>query len=105
MILAGAGYAYRINAHGVAIGLLNPETHLFADQTEEFLHACENAIEMALGRPIAVVAPLLCLTKSDVLAMARERGLTTTYSCHAGTDEPCGRCVSCLEIKNAQEGG
>ena len=105
MILAGTGYVYRINAQGVAIGLLSPETHLFPDQTEKFLRACESTLETALGRRIAVVAPLLHLTKSDVLAMARERGLTTTYSCHAGTDEPCGECVACLEIIHAQEGG
>jgi 7-cyano-7-deazaguanine synthase len=89
MMLAGAGYAYRLNAQGVAIGLLSPESHLFPDQTEEFLRACETALETALGRRIAVVAPLLHLTKKDVLVLARERGLTTTYSCHAGGDTPC----------------
>lgn len=105
IILAGAGFAYRINAQGVAIGLLNPETHLFPDQTGEFLRACETTLETAFGRRIAVVAPLFHLTKKDVLTMAGERGLTTTYSCHAGGDTPCGVCVSCMEIKNAMEGG
>jgi len=105
MLLAGAGYAYRMNASGVAIGLLSPETHLFPDQTEEFLKECEKTIETAMGRPIKVVAPLFSLSKRDVLRSAQERGLTTTYSCHAGGETPCGKCVSCLEIIHAKEGG
>jgi len=101
MVLAGAGYAYRLSAHGVAIGLLSSETHLFPDQTEDFLRTCETTLESALGRRIAVVAPLFHMTKKDVLVMARERELTTAYSCHAGGDTACGECVSCKEIQNS----
>lgn len=104
MILAGAGYAYRIGAQGVAIGLLSPETRLFPDQTQEFLRTCEITLKLALGRRIVVVAPLLHFTKKDVLLMAQERGVTTTYSCHAGRGKPCGECVSCKEIEHSTKG-
>jgi 7-cyano-7-deazaguanine synthase len=105
MLLCGASYAYRIGARGVAIGLLNPDAHLFPDQTEDFLKCCETSLSAALGRRISVVAPLLGLTKRDVLVMAAQRGIKTTYSCHTGGAKPCGKCVSCVEIQNSIEGG
>jgi 7-cyano-7-deazaguanine synthase len=102
LILAGAAHAYDVRADGVAIGLLNPEEHLFPDQTLEFLQQCEIMIEVAMGKRISVLAPLAEFTKRDVLAMARARGLQSTYSCHSGEDTPCGICVACLEIANAE---
>jgi len=103
LILCGAAHAYGIQADGVAIGLLDPEEHLFPDQTREFLGQCEGMIKTAMGASISIIAPLLDFNKKDVLIMASERGLKDTYSCHAGGDEPCGKCVACLEIMNAKE--
>ena len=60
-------------------------------------------IETVMGRRIKVLTPLIEFSKSDVLAMARVRGLTDTYSCHAGGDMPCGECVACVEIMNAEK--
>lgn len=101
-VLAGAAHAYDVQADGVAIGLLNPKEHLFPDQTLEFLKQCEIMIEVAMGKRISVLAPLAEFKKRDVLAMARARGLKNTYSCHSGGDTPCGICVACVEIANAE---
>lgn len=103
LLLCGAAYAYRVQADGVAIGLLNPKDHLFPDQTQEFLYKSEDMIEAMMGKRIAVLAPLIEFTKGDVLAMAGVRGLHDTYSCHAGGAAPCGKCVACVEIANAKE--
>jgi len=103
LVLAGASFAFTVQAYGVAIGLLNPTEHLFPDQTPEFVKACESIIEIAMGRRINVLTPLIEFSKSDVLAMAQARGLTGTYSCHSGSDTPCGVCVSCVEIINAKK--
>jgi len=103
LLLCGAAYAYRVQADGVAIGLLNPKDHLFPDQTQEFLYKSEDMIEATMGKRIAVLAPLIEFTKGDVLAMAGVRGLHDTYSCHAGGAVPCGKCVACVEIANAKE--
>ncbi len=103
LVLAGAAYAYKVQAESVALGLLDPVDHLFPDQTTEFVKECENVIETAMGKRITVLTPLIEFTKSDVLVMARARGLYGTYSCHAGTDIPCGKCVACIEIANAKE--
>lgn len=102
-LLAGAAYAFRVHANNVAIGLLDPAAHLFPDQTQEFVRACETVIEMAMGKRISILTPLIEFTKGDILAMASERGLNGTYSCHAGGDTPCGICVACREISGAEE--
>jgi len=103
LLLCGAAHAYMVQADGVAIGLLHPKDCLFPDQTREFLSYCEVILEVAMGRAISVVAPLLEFSKEDVLKMASAHGLKDTYSCHAGGDTPCGKCVACVEIKNATE--
>ncbi len=102
-VLTGAAHAFKVQANGVALGLLDPAQHLFPDQTREFAEACEAMIETTMGRRIRVLTPLIEFSKSDVLTMARTRGLTGTYSCHAGGDTPCGVCVACMEIMNAEK--
>lgn len=102
-VLAGAAHAFKVQANGVALGLLDPAQHLFFDQTRQFADACEKMIETAMGRRIRVLTPLIEFSKRDVLAMARLRGLSDTYSCHAGGDTPCGLCVACVEIANAEK--
>ncbi len=101
--LAGAAHAFKVRADSIALGLLDPANHLFPDQTKAFVEECEKIIETAMGKRIAVLTPLIEFSKSDVLAMARARGLQDAYSCHAGGDTPCGVCVACVEIANAEE--
>jgi len=103
LLLCGAAYAYSVQADGVAIGLLNPEDCLFPDQTLDFLRKTEDIIETAMKKRITVLAPLIEFTKADILSLATARGLQDTYSCHAGGNEPCGKCVACIEIANAKE--
>ena len=101
-LLAGAAYAYQVDASAVAIGLLNEETHLFPDQTGQFLIQAEAMLSLCMGRKIRIIAPLMQCYKSDVLQLAKRYGLTGTYSCQSGLDEPCGICVSCKELFSAQ---
>jgi 7-cyano-7-deazaguanine synthase len=100
-LLVASAYAYQLRANAVAIGLLDERTHIFPDQTSTFLRTAEAAVEKALGRFVAIVAPLLSFTKREVLTLARMRGIHGTYSCHAGSEEPCGTCISCQEIATA----
>lgn len=100
-LLAGAAYAYALNARAVSIGLLSEETHIFPDQTELFLARAGEMIELALGRRVALIAPLMHMTKAAVLQLARSRGIEGTYSCHSGQSDPCGVCISCREIAEA----
>ena len=98
-LLAGSAYAYQVRASGVAMGLLSEEFHLFPDQTSEFIAESQALLSSAMGRSIKLVTPLMAFSKREVLAIAKSRGIIGTYSCHAGTRTPCGRCVSCLEVE------
>lgn len=97
-LLMGSSYAFQVGANAVAIGLLAERFSLFPDQRSSFLEKAQLAIEAALGRTIRIVTPLAEFGKPDVIKLAREKGIDGTYSCHAGTDPPCGKCVSCLEF-------
>ncbi|MES9829476.1 MAG: 7-cyano-7-deazaguanine synthase [Candidatus Thiodiazotropha sp.] len=101
-LLAASSYAVQKGASAVSIGLLSEELSLFPDQTGVFLGKAELAIEEAMGQKISVVAPLLEFKKADVIALAKEKGLIGTYSCHAGAEVPCGECISCMETQIEQ---
>ena len=98
-LLAGAAYAYQVGADTVAIGLLHEDTSLFPDQTLSFLASAQATLELAIDRPIKVIAPLADFHKADVVALALEKGIEQTYSCHLGGEEPCGRCIACKEFE------
>jgi len=102
-LLAGAALAHSRGASGVAIGLLDDRSRLFPDQTREFVSAAGHALTTAFGSPVHIVAPLIDVSKAGVIEMAAARGLTGTYSCHAGGPEPCGVCVSCVELIRARD--
>lgn len=97
LLLLGSSYAFQVNAQAVSMGILSERYSLFPDQRSAFIEKAELAIEAALGKSIRVVLPLFEFSKADVIAIARERGIDGTYSCHSGRAEPCGKCISCLE--------
>jgi 7-cyano-7-deazaguanine synthase len=98
-ILIGASYAVQVKAKAVSIGLLDEKYALFPDQTYDFVTAAERTVQIALGVPIRITAPLMNFSKRDVIALAASKGIRGTYSCHAGTSTPCGRCISCKEFR------
>ena len=102
-VLAGSAYAYQQNLTRVAIGLLSEKNSLFPDQTKTFIDMAQQLIKYIMDREIEIVTPLMGYTKRDVIELAKRKGLSGTYSCHAGTAEPCGQCVSCLEKINASQ--
>lgn len=97
-LLMGSAYAYQVGASMVSVGLLAERFSLFPDQRSEFIEKSQDAIEAAMGRRFKVVMPLAEFGKADVVRMAKEKGVTGTYSCHAGGSLPCGQCISCLEF-------
>ncbi|MCS3770424.1 7-cyano-7-deazaguanine synthase [Aeromonas hydrophila] len=98
-LLTAAAYAYQKKADAISIGLLHESTSLFPDQTARFIREAERMISLCMGRTIKVLAPLSSFTKPDVVALATEKGISETYSCHMGQKEACGNCISCNEFK------
>ena len=81
----------------IVVGFFAERSAIFSDQTDRFLRSVESTLAESLGSKIRIHSPLRDFTKRDVVLMAKSRGLTSYYSCHAGTDEPCGKCIACLE--------
>ena len=102
-LVIGASYAYQVGAEAVAIGLLSEANRIFPDQTQSFVHQTEALVESILYRRIQLLAPLIEFTKAEVIALAREKGIKDTYSCHSGDEERCGMCISCLEFESSEK--
>lgn len=102
-LLMGSAYAYQQGVSSVSIGLLAEEFSLFPDQKPGFVARAESAISAAMGRQIKVLTPLIEFGKADVVRLAQAKGVTGTYSCHAGNSAPCGRCIACLEFQFDKE--
>lgn len=98
-LIMASSYAFQVGASAISIGLLNEKYSLFPDQMQEFVRSAERTIKLALGRSVGIVTPLSDFSKNDVVILARERGITGTYSCHSGQSVPCGKCISCLELQ------
>lgn len=103
-LLMGAAYAHQVGANSIALGLLSERFSLFPDQRSDFLAHSETALATALGHGIKIVTPLFEFSKADVVELARQKGISGTYSCHAGGGTPCGACISCLEFSNTKGG-
>lgn len=102
-LLAGAAHAVQMGADAVSVGLLHEDTSLFPDQTSDFLRQAEDLLELAVGARIRVLAPLAEFHKIEVVELARQKGITKTYSCHLGEAEPCGDCIACREFQFGEE--
>lgn len=99
-LLMGAAYAHQVKANSITLGLLSEKYSLFPDQRADFLLKAESTLVAALGHGISIVTPLFEFSKADVVELARQKGISGTYSCHAGDGTPCGTCISCMEFSN-----
>lgn len=95
----GASVAFSKGASTLVVGFLAEETAIFPDQTEQFLRAVELSLAESLGVKMNIVCPLRDMLKQDVVRLSQELEIGSSYSCHSGTSEPCGKCIACLEYK------
>jgi 7-cyano-7-deazaguanine synthase len=86
----------------VALGCNRTDGDRFPDCRPAFWDAVNAAASAAYG--VAVLLPLLRMSKAEVVSEAIRRGirLTETWSCYdpQGT-EPCGRCLACKMLAEA----
>lgn len=97
-LLSAAAYAVDCHCDKVAIGLLSEKHSLFSDQTSSFLRTAETLLSSSVGTSINIIAPMMMLDKASVIRIAHQLGISGTYSCHAGTEVPCGVCIACKEF-------
>ena len=99
------GYAEVVGAEAIVIGVNALDYSGYPDCRPEFLHAFERVAALATkagveGRPLRILAPLLQLSKSEIIRRGTALGVDygLTLSCYDPSPEgrPCGRCDSCV---------
>jgi 7-cyano-7-deazaguanine synthase len=100
-LLMASSYAYQVKSKNIGIGFLTDKYKLFPDQTVEFIQSAEKFISSEMDYEIKILTPLMGFNKAEVMKLAKSKKISKTYSCHSGNSIPCGKCISCLEIKNA----
>jgi 7-cyano-7-deazaguanine synthase len=102
-------WAEALGAHDLFIGINAIDYSGYPDCRPEFLRAFEALASVATaagterGERIHVHAPLVAMTKADIVRRARELGvdLSLTHTCYdplveRGETFACGRCDACL---------
>ncbi|HVJ26068.1 MAG TPA: 7-cyano-7-deazaguanine synthase, partial [Vicinamibacterales bacterium] len=102
-------------SEAIVIGVNALDYSGYPDCRPEYLDAFARLASLATragveGRPFQVLAPLLHLSKADIIRLGMQLGLDygLTHSCYAPTDEgrPCGHCDSCrLRARGFAEAG
>lgn len=100
-LLTASSYAYQLKCKNIAIGLLDEKYKLFPDQSKDFISRAETFLSFEMDYEIKILTPLMGFNKAEVIKLAKAKKINRTYSCHSGQETPCGKCISCLEIKNA----
>lgn len=101
------------NADAIYIGANVMDYSGYPDCRPEYLKAVGDAMWRGTkagveGRKVEIRAPLIQLTKKDIVLLGQKLGVPfeTTWSCYAGEDKPCGTCDSCiLRAKGFREAG
>jgi 7-cyano-7-deazaguanine synthase len=109
------GWAEVVGAEAIVIGVNALDYSGYPDCRPEYLDAFERMAALATkagveGRPLRIVAPLVHLSKAEIiregLALGLDYGLT--HSCYDPdpSGAPCGRCDSCrLRARGFAEAG
>jgi 7-cyano-7-deazaguanine synthase len=108
-------WAEVVGATAIVIGVNALDYSGYPDCRLEYLEAFERMAALATkagveGRPLQILAPLLRLSKADIIRRGLALGLdyAVTHSCYdpAPSGAPCGRCDSCrLRAKGFAEAG
>lgn len=71
----------------------------YFDCSQPFIGAMEKLVAEHTDGRVTFCAPFASWTKADVYEYFRSTGLPNyiTYSCEAGTEPPCGVCLSCRD--------
>ncbi|MEP6914101.1 MAG: 7-cyano-7-deazaguanine synthase QueC [Acidobacteriota bacterium] len=109
------GWAEVVGAEAIVLGVNALDYSGYPDCRPEYLEAFERLAALATkagveGRPLRLLAPLLRLSKADIVRRGAALGLCygLTHSCYdpAPSGQPCGRCDSCrLRARGFQEAG
>lgn len=77
----------------------------YPDCSDAFNQAMNEAIYIGSGKQLRVEAPLIYLTKAEVVKIGLELNVPYeyTWSCYMGGEKPCGVCGTCIDRAKAFE--
>jgi 7-cyano-7-deazaguanine synthase len=104
-------YAEAIGAAAIFIGVNAVDYSAYPDCRPNYIRAYQHLANLATkhgveGKTIRINAPLLYLTKAEIIKMGAKLNVpfTETWSCYRGDVKACGHCDSCLlRLKGFQE--
>ncbi|HIH02210.1 TPA: 7-cyano-7-deazaguanine synthase QueC [Thermoplasmata archaeon] len=108
-----AAVAESADADKVVIAANSVDFSNYPDCTPQFVEAYQQVLDVGTkrgvdGRAVKVDAPLLRMSKADIVREAARLGvpLEHTWSCYSGEEKACGVCDSCrLRLKGFSEAG
>ena len=106
-------YAEAIDAVAIFIGANAVDYSAYPDCRPNYIRAYQHLANLATkrgveGKTIRINAPLLHLTKAEIIKTGVKLNVpfTKTWSCYRGEVKACGHCDSCLlRLKGFQEAG
>jgi len=104
-LIIASQLAKSLDIKRVALGIIK-SGRIFPDANNDFLINAEKIISNTANNEVIIHSPILDFTKNDVISMLNdyELPIELTYSCQKTGPKPCGKCPSCLDIKNTQKG-
>jgi 7-cyano-7-deazaguanine synthase len=98
-LLHGALLEFRGASGIIAIGVHSGTSYM--DCSDKFIKLAQSIFDAYTDGSIRIGTPFLEWTKSNILDYCIERNvpLHLTYSCELGLNQPCGRCLSCLDLE------
>lgn len=90
--------------HDIRIILgIHSSDYAYADCSQEFKDAMQQAIELGTYGRVSIETPLLGMSKVKVVSIGLRIGVpyNLTWSCYKGEEKPCGLCASCIDRQKA----
>ena len=87
----------------IIIGANKEEAASFPDNTKNFIMRINKTFKYSTKVHPKVIAPLINKNKNDIVKSALEYSipLEMIYSCYTKSNKHCGKCESCIRLKNA----
>jgi len=99
LISMALGYAVTKEAEEVWFGAHSGDHAIYPDCRPEFVEKMDAVARIANYSPIAVKAPYIAMSKTEILAIGLNMQLDygLTWTCYEGKELACGSCGACHE--------
>lgn len=107
------GLAEVVDAKSIFIGANAVDYSGYPDCRPEFIESFQKTAELGTkagveGNPIKIIAPLLKLSKSEIIQKGKQMNVpfNLTWTCYSGEARACGKCEACLlRLEGFREAG